>query len=304
MLISRKSIEQVKACNEPQNLILYGERGNGKRLIGEALAASWLNCEREGLRSHPDFILIEPDGGSVKKGQIDEAAEMFPLRSSVAAKRIVLIDDASSMNAQAMNSLLKPLEDYGEWLAFILIAHAPLINTVKSRCRLIRIENPEEDELRDYIGAELDPICLCAAGSKIGNYMSLKGSPIVKELSSFLTVLNTMKKKGEILDVLGALKEKDPGYFPDRFKDSLDAFFNLIRVLFFCHLVALEQSDPAKEHPLVIGGAFVSAFTAEDTVQVLEEVSRCNVLMERKKFSKNDFFRLVAVMAGRRTYDW
>ena len=301
VLISSKCKKQVQdCCLHPENLILFGDRGLGKRLIAEQIAAAWLGCSVEQLFLHPDFGLIEPDGSGIKKGQIDEMAEVFALRPSAAGKRVILMDDASSMNYQGMNALLKPLEDYGSWLCFILVAHAPLICTIRSRCREVCITAPGEEELRDYLGDKVDPVCLCAAGGKIGDYTILsKRKSFLQEMGRFLTALNTMREKKELLSVTGALKEKDPGYYPERFKEELDGFFQMVRELFFRHLCALSEGDPAREHLLTAGGK-ISEYTLQETVCILQEISNCRRLREQKKFSKNDFFRLVSIMAGRR----
>ena len=300
MLISSKT-DLSRAESLRGNVILHGDKGIGKRMIAEQLAGAWLGVQPEEIFRHPDFALLEPDGSGIKKEQIDEMAETFSVRPSVAEKRVFLVDDASSMNAVSSNALLKPLEDNSPWTAFILVAHGPMLDTIRSRCVEVRVATPSEDELRAYLGGQVNEVCLLAADGRVGLYRQLSGKKdYLDEMSRFLTALNSMRNKGEILSATGALKEKDKAFYNDRFDAvEMEGFLNLLQGLFFRHMIALASGNPDEEHPLVRGGALTRLYDLMAAEKVWGELEKCRKLRARNKFSRNDMFSLVAVLAGR-----
>ncbi|WP_187971823.1 DNA polymerase III subunit delta' [Aquibium microcysteis] len=63
--------------------------------------------------------------------------------------RIVIIDPADDMNANAANALLKNLEEPPSRTLFVLISHAAggLLPTIRSRCQTVRLHGLQPDEL-------------------------------------------------------------------------------------------------------------------------------------------------------------
>ena len=63
--------------------------------------------------------------------------------------RIVIVDPADDMNANAANALLKSLEEPPANCLFFLMAHSPgrLLPTIRSRCRILRLRQLEDDDL-------------------------------------------------------------------------------------------------------------------------------------------------------------
>ncbi len=135
----------------PPSLLFTGPDGVGKRLVAGAVAQA-LNClspngrdacgtcaacRRIAAGTHPDVLVLEPSETDVIK--ID------PVRAVVAAaayrpfearRRVIIIDDADCLNADAQDALLKSLEEPGASSVFILVSSRPetLLPTVRSRC--------------------------------------------------------------------------------------------------------------------------------------------------------------------------
>ena len=67
--------------------------------------------------------------------------------------KVCLISPAESMNHNAMNSLLKILEEPTSKTLFILVSHKPkmLLKTILSRCQLINVESPEREVATQWI---------------------------------------------------------------------------------------------------------------------------------------------------------
>ncbi|MCB1563572.1 MAG: DNA polymerase III subunit delta' [Alphaproteobacteria bacterium] len=116
---------------------------------------------------HPDLLTIERPYDPVKDkvqaalpvSEIRKAAPFLRMKAAEGGWRIVVIDDADTMNRSAQNALLKILEEPPDHTVLILIAHRPgaLIPTIRSRSRLIRFQPPGPDILRTLLqkqGAE------------------------------------------------------------------------------------------------------------------------------------------------------
>ena len=96
---------------------------------------------------HPDFLALEPAEG--KKGlDVEQIRKVAPFLRKTASEdggwRIVLIDEANTMNRNAQNALLKILEEPPERTLLMLISHnsAAFLPTIHSRCRLFQFEAP------------------------------------------------------------------------------------------------------------------------------------------------------------------
>lgn len=110
--------------------------------------------------------------------------------------RIVIVDPADDMNANAANALLKNLEEPPANTLFFLMAHSPgrLLPTIRSRCRILRLRALDDAALLralEAIGAELPEdaarrqLLLEQAGGSVRDALMLtrfSGLDIVAEL--------------------------------------------------------------------------------------------------------------------------
>jgi len=97
-------------------------------------------CRKIKSGSHPDIIWIKPSGQVIKIEQIRDLRLIITMKPYSAKLRVVIIDDAQTMNPAASNALLKVLEEPPDRTVFILIAEnkRDLLPTIASRCQLIR----------------------------------------------------------------------------------------------------------------------------------------------------------------------
>lgn len=140
--------QMVKQDKLPPALLFTGSRGTGKTTTGRILAAA-LNCE-QGEAGEPCTTCLSCtgifDGSSQDVIEIDAASNgnIGDVRAladmvmyAVGGKyRVVLLDEAHSMSRDAMNALLKTLEEPPPGTVFILLTTEPgkIIDTVRSRC--------------------------------------------------------------------------------------------------------------------------------------------------------------------------
>jgi DNA polymerase-3 subunit delta' len=145
----------------PHAVLFTGPNGIGKVMVAKVLAAALL-CSHEGERpcgvcpscqqmsygNHPDFLLVAPEGATIKIEQIRTLQQEASLAPYSSERRVCIIDGAELMTTQAANSLLRVLEDPPGEIIFILIAanRQMLLTTIISRCMAISFQ-PLTDEV-------------------------------------------------------------------------------------------------------------------------------------------------------------
>ena len=97
------------------------------------------SCRKIDAGTHPDFVMITPEKGEIRVAGIRAVEEALSFRPYEGVKKVVIIDDADSMNQSAANAFLKTLEEPpDESLLILVAAHAGrLPETIRSRCSRI-----------------------------------------------------------------------------------------------------------------------------------------------------------------------
>lgn len=131
--------------------------------------------------SHPRLFVLRrglTDKGDALKSQItvDEARRLkgfFQLSAADGGRRVVIVDAADQLNPNAANAILKVLEEPPERSTLLLIAHQParLLPTIRSRCRVLRLQPLGGDDLAAALApmeaapAAAESLAVLAAGS-------------------------------------------------------------------------------------------------------------------------------------------
>lgn len=94
------------------------------------------SCKKINAGTHPDFVMITPEKGEIRVGEIRAVEESLSLKPYEGRKKVFVIDDADCMNQSAANAFLKTLEEPPDESLLILVAAHPdrLPETVRSRC--------------------------------------------------------------------------------------------------------------------------------------------------------------------------
>jgi len=133
--------------------VFSGQTGIGKKLTALALASA-VNCPNAGpdggcgacpscrkidSLGHPDVRVLVTDGDEIKIDQIRQVQSDLSLTPFEGAKKVLIVDNAESMNAAASNAFLKTLEEPPGNALIILITAMPqgLLSTIRSRCQEI-----------------------------------------------------------------------------------------------------------------------------------------------------------------------
>ena len=114
---------RVLALSEP-GLFLLRRGGAGRT-----------ESEREKARQEGRF------SNDVRVDEVRELAKFVHFSAADGGPRVVIVDAADELNAQAANALLKMLEEPPARTVMLLVAHQPsgLLPTIRSRCRMLRL---------------------------------------------------------------------------------------------------------------------------------------------------------------------
>ncbi len=99
---------------------------------------------------------------NIKISSIREIRKFLSLNFDEVKYRVIIIEEASKMNSESQNALLKSLEEPPERVIFILVTSEPdaLLPTIKSRCWEIKFEplslKDVESVLVDYFNTKKD----------------------------------------------------------------------------------------------------------------------------------------------------
>ncbi len=92
--------------------------------------------------NYPDIKVIEPDGSTIKKGQLLDLQKEFSNKSLLDGKKIYLIYEAEKLNAASANTMLKFLEEpEDDIIAFLITDNRyHVLDTILSRCQILTLK--------------------------------------------------------------------------------------------------------------------------------------------------------------------
>lgn len=142
----------------PHALLFVGPSAIGKRKLALAMAQMLIceqsetacgicgPCLRVAKQQSENLTVIEPDTSLVKPViKVDAIRALLDslALASLGGKRVVLIDQAHTMNPQAANTLLKTLEEPFENVYFFLIGQSvqQFLPTIRSRTQVMRFNS-------------------------------------------------------------------------------------------------------------------------------------------------------------------
>lgn len=165
----------------PHALLFVGPEGVGKRTFALKLAQALL-CERAAesdfepceacpsclqvqAGNHPDVLQVErpPDKHDLPIAVIRDLCLDLGLKPMKGKRKVAIVNDADDLNDEAANAFLKTLEEPppGSILVLIATSAEAQLETILSRCRVVRFDPLSETELTAVLleqGVTADPV--------------------------------------------------------------------------------------------------------------------------------------------------
>ncbi|HEX2659982.1 MAG TPA: DNA polymerase III subunit delta', partial [Polyangia bacterium] len=106
-------------------------------------------CRRIAAGIHPDVVTFAAEGALILMEQAQQIVALGQQRPHEARARVIIIDGAERMNANASNCLLKTLEEPLRGTVLVLVTAAPerLLPTIRSRTQRVRFHRVPERAL-------------------------------------------------------------------------------------------------------------------------------------------------------------
>ncbi|PTY36627.1 DNA polymerase III subunit delta' [Saccharospirillum sp. MSK14-1] len=152
----------------PHAVLIIGRVGDGLHHFGQRLSHQLLctaatdrpcgqcrACQLVAAGSHPDQRVIEPEGKSetIKVDAIRDIANFMHETAQQGGNKVIRLTRADRMNNNAANALLKMLEEptANTFLLLETESLSRLLPTVRSRCRLLRLDRPTLEQAQQYL---------------------------------------------------------------------------------------------------------------------------------------------------------
>lgn len=166
-------LESLRQERLASSFLFVGPSGIGKKQLALGLAQTLIcdqanlkdqtgacgqcpSCVRLSRGQNENILMIEPEeAAQIKIDQARKAIQFLTLKIWGKA-RVVIIDQAQKMTAQAANALLKSLEEPPPHSYFILIAtsDSDVLPTIRSRSQVVRFSSLSKSELQQITGAD------------------------------------------------------------------------------------------------------------------------------------------------------
>lgn len=216
--------------------LFAGPEGVGKRRAADALTALVLCTDRRGdaetldscghciacrkleAGSHPDRVVVEPDGRFIKIAQIRDVHSQTRFRPFEGERRVVVIDRAETIREEAANALLKTLEEPRGDTMFILVTANPqrLLTTIRSRCQTVRFGGLDPTDVAAILvdsgeTAEASAVAGRLSGGSVGGASHVLASSVYAERSALVAKLCGLSSfsSSEILGLAEELGRSD-----------------------------------------------------------------------------------------------
>lgn len=172
--VAYQTLENALLTNKPAHAYMFhGPAGTPKKEAAYLLAKSFV-CDHDGFaceecetcmriehHNYADLLYIDGTQTSIKKNDIVSLQHEFNKTAlEMNGKKIYIIDHVENATADALNSLLKFLEEpTGDMVAILLVEQLDLVlPTIISRCQIIPFKPLTQDLCFQIVKEELDEI--------------------------------------------------------------------------------------------------------------------------------------------------
>jgi DNA polymerase III subunit delta' len=219
-------IKSALANDSASHAYLFtGPRGVGKTMTAIRVAMA-LNCGQGGCEAcpsclkilkgaHPDVEIIEAEGNVLKIDQIRTISKGIGLKPFEGKRKVYIIRNVETMNAESANALLKDLEEPPPYVTFILTAPGAdgLLPTIVSRCQEVPFSGIPAADMKKFLmekhelTAEKAEILTALSGGSVSKALGLVGTGETAGIRDFVLDNAAALRTGDVLQVF-ALKDE------------------------------------------------------------------------------------------------
>jgi DNA polymerase-3 subunit delta' len=265
--------------------------------------------------SHPALLVLRRayDPKTKRFSQtipVDEVRRLkmfLALSAEAQGWRVVIVDSADDMNANAANALLKSLEEPPPRTIFLVLTSAPgrLLATIRSRCRVIALEPLQEADLKRAAAQALtsagkpvpeahvwEPLLPLAQGS-VGRALTLIGGGGLALQTRIDGILNALPK----LDTKAVHAIADELQAPAQDR-KFELFFDLYQTT-LARLIGTQAAGRGSERDVALAGRLIGAERLATFAELWETTARDKadttaLNLDRKSLILGSFARLEA----------
>ncbi|MBN2026843.1 MAG: DNA polymerase III subunit delta' [Actinobacteria bacterium] len=156
-------VETLARVEVPHALMFTGPRGVGKCSTAVLFAAALFcpagrpdacpSCHKVARGVHPDLHLVEAEGSQILISQIRDLEKDLSIKPKESTRKVVIVDEAGTMNQEAANAFLKTLEEPPPETYIILVVESreALLPTVASRCHEVRFSALGKADIEKFL---------------------------------------------------------------------------------------------------------------------------------------------------------
>ena len=172
----------------PQQFLLHGPRGAGKRRAARALAWALVDPSRahEPHEESLDITTVMASGTTIRlEDELEPVLAALASRPVVGERRVMIIDGAERLRPQeGADRILKVLEEPPPLSHVVLVTDSisDLIPTIRSRCMLVPFRTPGWRAIRDQLVADGDDPEDARARARADGLLALRVGPFERRL--------------------------------------------------------------------------------------------------------------------------
>jgi DNA polymerase-3 subunit delta' len=169
--IEKSLISDFKNNKLHHGLLFLGNQGIGKYNLALNIVSNILTHNQTDIQAdlkkiitgcHPDLLIIKKENKkqSIAVDAIRDLSQFLSLTSAISKYRAIIIDSIDDLNKNSSNAILKILEEPPVNVFLFLINHNPhkILDTIKSRCRLIKISNPDYENFKNILQEKIKEV--------------------------------------------------------------------------------------------------------------------------------------------------
>lgn len=196
--------------------------------------------DRVFLTGHPDVGVVVPYKRNLRVGSIRALEGEAHFRPFEGERRVFIVNDAEKMNDSSANALLKTLEEPPPSTHLILVSSRPdaLLQTILSRCQMIRFSPVASGEIESHLMTELKrdaadaKLAAAVSAGRVGKAINLDIEKFRAAREMMLQLLRSAAIDYDLASMLQTSAILSDAKNKERFESNIHILQSLLRDIF------------------------------------------------------------------------